>query len=454
MMHRIERGTGTIRGVRSGMTKRFLWCLALAAVGPAHLTAQTLPAEEDVVERLVAVVGDSVVVQTQVVEEIDRMRLQGAPVPQLGSPEYEELFGQVLEQFVDRLIVLQAAAKDSLLQVDESTIEEQVEEQIQRLVSEFGGQASLQQALAAEAMTLTEYRESLRVDARTRRIQQLFYQSRIAELPPIEVTEEEMLAAFQEARGTLQQRPKLITFRQVVVAPEPSDAAKDTARVEAEALLARVEGGEDFAELARVYSDDPGSAQVGGELGWFRRGRMVREFEEAAFDLYAGQVTDVVESSFGFHIIKVERDRPGERFARHILVRPELTDDDVERGRTLVRDLMQQARDGANMRDLWEEYSDQESPDSMTFAFDQISELPPAYTILRTTPAGDVRGPIEYDLQGETRLAFVLVEEVREAGAYTFEDLRGQIAGALQQEKQIEQLVESLRAATYVHIPM
>ncbi len=437
------------------MTRRFLWVLGLSVLVPVAATSQTLPAEEDVVERLVAIVGDSVVVQTQVVEEIDRMRLQGAPIPQLGSREYEELFRQILDQFVDRLIVLQAATKDSLLQVDESTIEEQVEEQIQSLVSEFGGQANLQQALAAEAMTLTEYRESLRSDARIRRVQQLFYQTRLANAPPVTVTEEEMLAAFEEARGTLQQRPRLITFRQVVVAPEASDAAKDSARSEAESLLARINAGEDFAELARIYSDDPGSAQVGGDLGWFRRGRMVREFEEAAFAMFDGQVSDVVESSFGFHIIKVERGRPGERSARHILLRPELTEEDIQGGRDLVQELMAQARDGADMRELWEAHGDQESPDSMTFAFDQISELPPAYTILRTTPAGDFRGPIEYDLPGgEKRIAFVLVEEIREAGAYTFEDLRGQISGALQQEKQIEQLVESLRAATYVDIRM
>ncbi len=91
----------------------------------------------------------------------------------------------------------------------------------------------------------------------------------------------------------------------------------------------------------------------------------------------------------------------------------------------------------------------------MTLAYDQLSELPPAYTILRTTPAGDFRGPIEYEIPtGETRVAFVYVIEVREAGAYTFEDLRGQIAGQLQQEKQITQMLQSLRERTYIDIRM
>lgn len=411
--------------------------------------------EPDVVERLVAIVGDSVVVQTQVIEEIQRMQLGGAPVPAESDPAYRTLFRDVLNQYIDRLLILQAAARDSLLVVDDATIEANVNERIQGLAAEFGGQAMLQQALAAEALTLSEYREMLRNEARTERIQQMFFQSRIQNAPPVEVSEDELLERYQAARGTLDQRPKLLTFRQVVLVPEPSEAALDSARAEAESLLARVQAGEDFAELARIYSDDPGTASLGGDLGWFRRGRMVREFEEAAFRLIDGQISDVVQTDFGFHIIKVERYRAGERQARHILIRPERSEADLQRTRDLAVELQARAEGGESMRELFEEYGDPASPDSLTFAFDQISELPPPYVVLRTTPAGSFRGPIEYQLPtGETRVAFLEVVEVREAGAYTFEDLRAQIAAQLQQEKQIQQMLEDLRERTYIDIRM
>lgn len=425
--------------------------LFLIAPGVAHAQLEDL----DVVDRLVAVVGDSAIVQTQVQEEIQRMQLGGAPVPVPGSSEYDALFDQILNRFIDRLLVLQAAARDSLLQVNDEQISQSVNEQITQLASQFGGQAQLQEALASEALSLAEYREILTNEQRVRQIEQLFYQSRLRDAPPVAVTEDELLERFQEARGQLEQRPKLMTIRQVVIQPTATEAAIDSARVRAEALLERITGGEDFAELAREFSNDPGTAALGGDLGWFRRGRMVREFEEAAFSLLDGQVSDVVQTDFGFHIIRVERMRPGERNARHILITPEKTEADLGSARNIAMDVRQQAESGASMTDLYEQFSDPAAPDSITFAFEQLSEFPPAYGMLRTASAGDLVGPLEYEMApGESRLAVVSVIQVREAGAYTFEDLRGQLAAQLQQERQIEQIIEELRARTYIDIRM
>lgn len=435
------------------MSRTLLPLLFAGLLAPSVVSGQAVPS--DVVDRLVAVVGDSVVVMTQIQEEIQRMSLGGTPIPDSGSPEYETLFRQVLDQYVDRLLILQAAARDSLIDPDEEAIEERVNERITQLAQQFGGQAALQQALGSEAMTLAEYREILRNESRIERIQQQYVQLRLRNMPPAEVTEDEMLARFQEARESLQQRPKTLTFRQVVVAPEPTAEAVEAARQEAESLLERVKAGEDFEELARQHSDDPGTAPLGGDLGWFRRGRMVREFEEAAFSLFDGEVSDVVRTDFGFHIIRVERYRAGERNARHILVVPEKTDTDVRRARALAGEIAQQAAAGASMPDLFDEYSDQEAPDSLTVAFEQLSELPPAYGALRTANDGDVVGPLEYQVgPDETRIAVVKVVEVREAGAFTFEDVRAQLASQLQREKQIERLITQLRDRTHIEIRM
>ncbi len=110
------------------------------------------------------------------------------------------------------------------------------------------------------------------------------------------------------------------------------DSVRQAARAEAESLLELARGGADFAELARESSDDPGSARQGGSLGWFQRGRMVAPFEQAAFGTEPGQVApEVVETQFGFHVIKVEgkRKRPFEELREEIeeqLARPERRD--------------------------------------------------------------------------------------------------------------------------------
>ena len=434
---------------------RALPLLLLLLAAPVGVSAQSGVVPSDVVDRLVAVVGDSVVVQTQVQEEIQRMALSGRPVPQPGDPEYQQVFRTVLDQFVDRLLILQAAARDSLIQVEDDIVEQQVNQRINQLTEQFGGRPALQQALAAEALTLAEYRDILRTEVRTERIQQLFVQRRLQGGDPVNVTEDEMLERFQEARSTLQQRPRTVRFRQVVVAPEASEAAVEAAREKAEALLDSIEGGADFAELATAHSDDPGTAEAGGDLGWFRRGQMVREFEDAAFALFDGQVSDIVRTDFGFHIIKVERYRAGERRARHILIVPEKADADVARAREIAEEVAEEARSGASMAQLFDRYSDPSAPDSVTIAFEQLDELPPAYGAVRTASEGSVVGPLEYEAgPGETRFAVVRVEEIREAGAYTFEDLRPQIAAQLQQERRIQRLLEELRERTYIDIRM
>ncbi len=440
------------------MLNRFACAVVILASSATAAQAQALN-PSDVVDRVVAVVGDSAVLQTQVIEEIRRLQISDPEIPTETEPGYDEFFRDVLDTWVDRLMVLQAAAKDSLIKADEAAIDRQVSERIDGLALQFGGQPALQIALQAEGWTLGEYREFLRNDARQLQIFQLYFQSRLRTARPVEVTEEALQARFQQASAQLGQRPRLLTFRQVVIRPTSGDSAKAVARAEADALLERVRAGEDFAALARENSDDVGTAPLGGDLGWFRRGQMVPEFEEAAFGIPAGSVSRIVETVFGFHIIKVERVRGrSEVQARHILKIAETSDADVARARALAADVARRAQAGESMIALFDEYSDPLAPDSLTIPFEQLGSLPPAYAALAPVRGGEVVGPLEYTGEsgeaGDVRLAVIKVLDVREAGAYTLDDLRTQIAGQIQQELQRAQILEELRAQTFIELRM
>ena len=151
---------------------------------------------------------------------------------------------------------------------------------------------------------------------------------------PTSVSDADITAYYRANRDKMT-RPNTAAVRMVALPRVPTAADSAVALERANAIVARIRGGEDFAEIARNESSDPGSAPLGGELGSFSRGQMVAEFEEAAFSLPLGQVSDPVLSQFGYHIIEVTRREDDQATARHILVSIEM--DEVSMNALLVR---------------------------------------------------------------------------------------------------------------------
>jgi peptidyl-prolyl cis-trans isomerase SurA len=454
--------TGTPRAPKvydASMLNRIASLLALAALlSPVAASAQA-DLQSRTVDRVVAVVGDSVILETEIFIQAQQMALADSTLPREGDPRYQALFRELLDTQVDFLLMLQAAEKDTLITVDDATIDQQIADYIDGLSRQFGGQPALQLALRNElGITIGEFRELRRSQARQQQMVQLYLARQAQSLRNIELTEDELLARFREVQPQMQQRPRSIGFRQVVIRPQASDSAKEAASAAIDSLQNRASAGEDFAELARQYSDDLGTASEGGDLGWFRRGQMVSEFEDVAFAL-GPQRMGVAESPFGFHLILVERTRGrSEVQARHILKIPGVSPTDIDAAREVARGVLVRARAGEDMKALSDELGDESEPDSVTVAMPEISQLPPSYAALRTASVGDVIGPLEYrggaGTAADLRIAVVKIEEIREAGAYTFEDVRPLLAEQLQQMKKQERILSRQREDTYVDVRM
>ncbi|MFO7695307.1 MAG: peptidylprolyl isomerase [Vicinamibacterales bacterium] len=142
--------------------------------------------------------------------------------------------------------------------------------------------------------------------------------------PKIAVSEADVKTFYEQNKPRFRQEDSVHASHILIRTPEQADAAaKAKAKTQADDLLAQLKKGADFAGLAKKYSQDPGSAPNGGDLGFFSKGRMVPAFEEAAFGLKPGQTSGVVETPFGYHIIRVSETKAG-RDLEYAEVKPQI----------------------------------------------------------------------------------------------------------------------------------
>ena len=437
---------------RLALRTGFALAFVLAAGSPvAAQTGAPVPGEDaGLVDRIVAVVGDSVIFLSEVQEEMILLQQEVSSDP----IQYRQQIRDVLEQLVNLELVLQEAARDSTLLPNDEEISLRVQQTVDDVQGRFPSLAAFQEALRQDGLTPNSYRETLRRRIRDNQIQELFLARRIQEGPAVAVTEAEMRALFEAQRAQFDQRPEVLSLSQIVMRPTASDDAWAAAKTLADSLVAELRAGADFASLAIQYSDDTGNASQGGELPWFRRGDMVREFEDAAFRLEDGVISDPVRTEYGWHIIRIERRRPGELKARHILLIPEAGEGDMAAGMARAEEAAERARAGEDMSVLQDEYGTPENSVDFDLTREQLqNQLPPAWAQnLAGAVAGDVVGPFQAQLGPAFVNVVVKVREIREAGEYVFEDFEDQIRQRLQQQKRLERIWESLRARTYVDI--
>lgn len=435
---------------------RFLLLALVLLAAPA--AAQDMPAMPtssgtELVDRVAAVVGDSIILMSEITEQMFRVQAAGGTIPS-DPQELQAMEEAILEDLVNQQLLLQAALKDTTISVSDDRVEETLRDAWDDQVNRFGTEAALREALQAQGQTLASYRAGLREEIRRSVLLRTYIQMRRQEARVVPVEEAEVVDFYEREMERLGARPATLSFRQTVLLPQPSDSAQAVAREEAERILDLIRDGEDFADLARRFSDDPGSRQAGGDLGWYRRGSgLVREFEDAAFSIPEGRITGPVETMFGAHIIKVERIRSAERKIHHILIGAEVTDADVARTRARADEIRAEAEGGTPLSRFSGEHEQLGLPDSLEITQDQLDQLPSGYAAaLRAVQGGEIVGPVEFPAQGNPAFAVIQVLSVRDEGEYSLEDLRPQIREQIRGEKFDERLIRDLRARTFVEV--
>ncbi len=408
------------------------------------------------IDKSIAIVGNDVILLSDIEEEVRMMQASGMTVE-------SNTRCQILENLVSSRLFLTQARLDSLTVTDEQ-VREQVEARLNDIMNRIGGEKETEEYFKKPLYKIrADWTDVFRDQLLIQQMQQKVYTS-IPKMTPAAIKE---LCAEMPAED-LPVIPTQYKLRQIVLYPDKESAAM----VVKEKLLdlrERVLAGEKFSSLARLYSQDPGSATRGGELGMRSKTVYWPQFSDAAMSLKVGQVSQIVETPDGYHIIQMI-EKKGDMFnARHILIKPSYTASD--RNKAFARlDSIKSEILGGNVTFEAAAWFNSEDPKTRTSGGMMVDEYtgsaslekdrlnPADYAVIKDLKPGDISEPFESldtEGRGHTIYKIVRLDEEIPSHTATFEtdyDALVNMANEKNAHKAIENFVEEKKKTTHIRI--
>ena len=434
--------------------KRLAAAVALAAVA---LSASAQKYSGGVIDKTIAVVGNEVILISDLEEEVEMMRAYGMMSDKKGRCE-------VLEEMMASKLFLMQARLDSLT-INNDMVESELSNRMDMLKTNLGGEDEVAKQFGKPIYKLRqEWREAIEDQNLTQQMQQQIA-SDIPELTPYDV--QQYVDAADPA--DLPMVPIKYQLSQICIYPD-REAANLAVKERLLTIRERIINGERFSTLARLYSQDPGSARKGGELGMASKSIFWPAFSDAAMSLKPGVVSQIVETPDGFHIIEV-LEKKGDMFnARHILLKPEYTSEDREKAFGVLDSLKTELANEAIPFELAARFYSEDLPTrtnggqmadpntgSSYFEIDQLK--PQDYAAIKNLKEGEISEPVE-SLDNEGRdgnlvYKIIKVDKIIPAHPATFNNdytLLLQQAKQELQMKAIDDFINSKIESTYIVI--
>jgi len=266
-----------------------------------------------IVDEIIAVVGNEVVLSSDIETQYLQYLSQG-------YTDSEEVRCQIIEDVLYQKLLVHQAKLDST-DVSEDDVNQELDSRLNSFISQLGSEEALEEYFKKSTSELKiEFYEIIYNQLLTQRMQSSITSS-------VSITPEEVKIFFQEMKESsdIPVMPTTLEISQIIKIPEITLDEKSRIRKKLISFRDRIKNGEDFTVLATLYSDDTESAKNGGELGFVGRGALVPEFESAAFSLKGDQISEVIETQFGYHIIQLIERRGETVNVRHILLKPKVS---------------------------------------------------------------------------------------------------------------------------------
>ncbi len=422
-------------------------CLSVSAF------AQKYPG--GVVDKTIAVIGNEMIMLSDIEEEVKLMRAQGMMSDRNARCE-------LLEKMMEAKLFLMQSRLDSL-EVKNDMVESEMRSRIDQIRTSLGGDEQVEEYFGQPLYKLRQqWRETIEEQSLIQQMQQKV-SSNMPELTPYDVKE----YINKTDSIDLPVVPIKYQLSQICIYPD-RDAANIAVKERLLAIRERIINGEKFSTLARIYSQDPGSARKGGELGMASKSLVWPAFSDAAMALKPGVVSQIVETPDGFHIIEV-LDKKDDMFnARHILLQPEYTSEDRERGFRILDSLKTEIMHGAVEFDRAARFYS-EDPTTRTnggqmadqytgSSYFEIDLLKPQdYNAIKNLEVGDITDPLESldneGRNGNTVYKIIKVDKILPAHTATFNHDYDLLLSHAQNEmamKMIDEFIESKLKSTYI----
>jgi peptidyl-prolyl cis-trans isomerase SurA len=417
---------------------RFLVCLSLLV--PAALSAQTL------VDRIVAVVDKEIITESELNERVTFLAVQNRI-----DPNQAGLRMQVLDGLVSEKLVLAQALIDSV-EVTEDEVTRALDQQIANFVRQVGSEQRVEQMYGK---SISRIKREYRTEIKNQLLVQKMRQQREA---AISVTHREVEDFFVSFKDSLPQVPEEFELSHVYIVPKPDTLVETKTRIVMQSILDSIHAGGNFADFAKRYSTDPGSAASGGDLGWEKRGVFVREFEETVFGMKEGDVSNIVKTQFGFHIIQLLGRRGESVHARHILMKIDKGPASDSAAVDTLRGLRQRALKGESFAELASKYSEDEDTKTIggdlgTLTADQLQ--PDFAGQTKEMKAGEISEPLRTVVGSSYGFHIVWMRKRTAPHAINLQDdfkRIQQLALYMKRNKQNAEWIDELKKTIYVDV--